>query len=229
MQLKKSLEASLEGNKLTYVLIGLVFVLSLCYVAVEWTEKNVQVAQQNQGDVIEEEEMDNVLSTQEENTPPPPAPEPEQIQQDLESLVVVEDEKEVADIVIKEEEEPIIEIQGPTQEIKEEEEVEDVVFVIVEKNPEFPGGQTELMKYLAQNIKYPVIAAENGIQGRVVCQFVVNKDGSIVDVQVVRGVDPALDKEAIRVIKSMPKWKPGQQRGQAVRVKFTLPVNFKLQ
>ena len=85
------------------------------------------------------------------------------------------------------------------------------------------------MKYLAENIKYPMIAQENGIQGRVICQFVVNKDGSIVDINVVRSVDPSLDKEAIRVIKSMPKWKPGMQRGKAVRVKFTLPVVFRLQ
>jgi protein TonB len=82
---------------------------------------------------------------------------------------------------------------------------------------------------LAKNIKYPVVAQENGIQGRVICQFVVNKDGSIVDVQVVRGQDQSLDREAVRVIQSMPRWTPGKQRGQPVRVKYTLPVNFKLQ
>ena len=82
---------------------------------------------------------------------------------------------------------------------------------------------------VGENVKYPVIAQENGVQGRVICQFVVNRDGSIVDVEVVRSVDASLDKEAIRVIKSMPKWSPGQQRGKPVRVKYTLPVNFKLQ
>ena len=96
--------------------------------------------------------------------------------------------------------------------------------------PEFPGGQQALFKFLSENVKYPVIAQENGIQGRVICQFVVNRDGSIVDVEVVRSAgDASLDKEAVRVIKSMPKWKPGKQRGKAVRVKYTLPVNFKLQ
>ena len=95
--------------------------------------------------------------------------------------------------------------------------------------PEFPGGQAELMSYIAKSIKYPVVAQENGIQGRVTCTFVVNKDGTIVDAQVVRGIDPALDKEALRVINSMPKWKPGKQRGKPVRVKFTLPVTFRLQ
>lgn len=87
----------------------------------------------------------------------------------------------------------------------------------------------ELLKYLAKSIKYPVIAQENGIQGRVICAFVVNRDGSIVDAEVLRGVDPSLDKEALRVINAMPKWKPGKQRGKPVRVKYTVPVTFRLQ
>ena len=119
---------------------------------------------------------------------------------------------------------------APPVEAPVEEEEEEVVFVVVETMPEFPGGQQALFKYLSENVKYPVIAQENGIQGRVICQFVVNKDGAIVDVEVVRsGGDPSLDKEAMRVIKSMPKWNPGKQRGKAVRVKYTVPVNFRLQ
>ena len=107
---------------------------------------------------------------------------------------------------------------------------DDVVFVLVESMPEFPGGQQALFKYLSENVKYPVIAQENGIQGRVICQFVVNKDGSIDDIEVVRsGGDPSLDKEAVRLIRSMPKWKPGRHKGKAVRVKYAVPVNFKLQ
>ena len=102
--------------------------------------------------------------------------------------------------------------------------------MVVETMPEFPGGQQALFKYLGENVKYPVIAQENGIQGRVICQFVVIKDGSIVDVVVVRSSgEPSLDKEALRVINSMPKWKPGKQRGKPVRVKYTVPVNFRLQ
>ena len=104
----------------------------------------------------------------------------------------------------------------------------DEIFQVVEAMPEFPGGTAELMKWLQKNIKYPSIAAENGVQGRVIVQFVVNKDGAIVDPVVLLSVDPYLDKEAIRVVKSMPKWKPGEQRGKPVRVKFTLPVMFKL-
>ena len=119
---------------------------------------------------------------------------------------------------------------APPVEAPVEEEEEEVIFMVVETMPEFPGGQQALFKYLGENVKYPVIAQENGIQGRVICQFVVNKDGSIVDVVVVRSSgEPSLDKEALRVINSMPKWKPGKQRGKPVRVKYTVPVNFRLQ
>ena len=113
--------------------------------------------------------------------------------------------------------------------VEEEEPVEEEIFMVVEQMPEFPGGMAELMKFLSKNIKYPTIAQENGIQGRVIVQFVVNQDGSIVDPVVMRSVDPYLDKEALRVISTMPKWKPGMQRGKAVRVKYTVPVTFRLQ
>ncbi|MDD2284880.1 MAG: TonB family protein [Paludibacter sp.] len=105
---------------------------------------------------------------------------------------------------------------------------DDVVFIVVEKMPQFPGGDAELFGYLSNSIKYPLKAQESNIQGRVICQFVVNRDGSISDVKIVRGADPSLDAEAIRVIKAMPNWIPGEQRGKKVRVKYTLPLNFKL-
>lgn len=228
MNIKKSKEASLENKKLTYLLMGFAFVLSLCFVALEWTEKQVTVY-----DIIQEfgfeEEIDDIMQTQQDNTPPPP--QPEQQIQEIEALNVVEDNVETQHIEINtEDNDTKIEIAAPVQQVVEEEEVEEEVFVVVEKMPEFPGGQAALFKFLSENVKYPVIAQENGIQGRVICQFVVNKDGSIVDVEVVRtGGDASLDKEAVRVIKSMPKWHPGQQRGKPVRVKYTVPVNFKLQ
>lgn len=106
---------------------------------------------------------------------------------------------------------------------------ENKVFDVVEEQPSFPGGQGALMSWLRDNIKYPVIAAENGIEGRVIVQFVVSKNGSISDVRVARGVDPSLDKEAVRVVSSMPKWTPGRQNGTTVNVRYTLPVTFKLQ
>ena len=113
--------------------------------------------------------------------------------------------------------------------VEEEEESSQTIFTVVEEMPDFPGGQAELLKFIAKSIKYPVIAQENGIQGRVICAFVVNKDGSVVDAEVLRGVDPSLDKEALRVIGTMPKWKPGKQRGKPVRVKYTVPITFRLQ
>lgn len=109
------------------------------------------------------------------------------------------------------------------------EEVDDTPLQVVEQMPMFPGGDAEMMRFLGKNIKYPVICQETGIQGRVVCGFVVEKDGSITDVQVIRSVDPNLDKEAVRVIKTMPKWIPGRQNGRPVRVKYIVPVAFRLQ
>ena len=108
-------------------------------------------------------------------------------------------------------------------------EVSNKVFDVVEEMPSFPGGQGALMSFLSSNIKYPVVAQENGVQGRVIVGFVVERDGSITDVKVMRSVDPSLDREAQRVVKSMPKWKPGKQNGSAVRVKYTVPVVFRLQ
>ena len=108
-------------------------------------------------------------------------------------------------------------------------EVANKVFDVVEEMPSFPGGQGALMAFLSSNIKYPVVAQENGVQGRVIVGFVVEKDGSISDVKVMRSVDPSLDREAQRVVRAMPRWKPGKQNGSAVRVKYTVPVVFRLQ
>ena len=226
MQLKKSPKASLEDKKLVFVLMGLVLVLSICYVAFEWTEKEVTKYEVSDSDFFFEEEIDIQQTTQE--TPPPPPP---PAVQEVEVLNVVEDDVDTETIEINTEDDKDVEVViAPPVEAPVEEEEEEVIFMVVESMPEFPGGQQALFKYLAENVKYPVIAQENGIQGRVICQFVVNKDGSIVDVVAVRSSgEPSLDKEAIRVIKSMPKWKPGKQRGKPVRVKYTVPVNFRLQ
>ena len=226
MQVKKSEKASLEKDKVIYVLMGLIFVLSLCYVALEWTEREVTKYEETNTDLFFEEEIE-IQQTSQETPPPPPPP----AVQEVEVLNVVEDNVETESIEVNTEDDKEVEvvIAAPVEAPVEEEE-EEVVFVVVESMPEFPGGQQALFKYLSDNIKYPVIAQENGIQGRVICQFTVNKDGSIVDIEVVRsGGDPSLDKEAVRVIKTMPKWKPGKQRGKPVRVKFTVPVSFKLQ
>ena len=135
----------------------------------------------------------------------------------------VEGNDEVGGEVLKAKEE-IAAPEPPKQQVEENK-----VFDVVEQMPSFPGGMGALMSWLSQNIKYPVIAAENGVQGRVIVQFVVEKDGSITDVKVAKSVDPSLDKEAARVVSAMPKWTPGKQNGSAVRVKYTVPVTFKLQ
>ena len=129
------------------------------------------------------------------------------------------------------------EVGGEVLKVKEEiaqpeppkHEEDNKVFEVVEQMPSFPGGYAALMQWLGSNMKYPTIAAENGVQGRVVVQFVVEKDGSITDVHVAKSVDPSLDKEASRVVKAMPKWIPGKQNSSPVRVRFTVPVTFKLQ
>lgn len=115
-----------------------------------------------------------------------------------------------------------------TEVVKPREE-ETKIFTVVEQMPSFPGGEAALMQYLSKNIKYPPFAEENSIQGRVICTFVVERDGSVTDIHIAKGVDPSLDKEAIRVVSGMPKWIPGRQNGQSVRVKYTLPVTFRLQ
>ena len=134
----------------------------------------------------------------------------------------VQGNDEVGGEVLKAKEE--IKAPEPPKHVEEEK-----VFDVVEQMPSFPGGNSALMKFLNENIHYPVVAQENGVQGRVVISFVVERDGHITDVQVARSVDPSLDKEAQRVVRSMPKWIPGKQNGSAVRVKYNVPVSFRLQ
>ena len=210
------------------VLIGLVMALGIMYIAFEWSQNEITVYEEAlQGPVEIDEEMVEV-TFREETPPPPPPPQPETVLSDIIDIQDNEAEVETTDFNSEDDADARVEIQAPIAPPEEEEE-EQVIHIRVEKMPEFPGGQDALNRFLVRNIKYPLLAQENGIQGRVVCQFVVNSDGSIVDISVVRGVEESLDKEAIRVIKSMPKWTPGRQGGKSVRVKYTLPIRFKLQ
>lgn len=225
MDVKKSSKASLEDKKSIFILMGFIVVLSLIYIALEWTQHEVTIYEDVSLEVAAEEEIEIIQTS--EVLPPPPPPEVPEV---IEVLNVVEDDVETAEIVIdtEDDKDKQVVIQAPVQ-VKVEEEDTEVVFMVVESMPSFPGGDAALFKYLGDNIKYPVIAQESGIQGRVICQFVVNRDGSIVDIEVVRSVDRSLDAEAVRVIQNMPRWTPGKQRGKTVRVKYTLPVNFRLQ
>lgn len=231
MEIKKSPKADLERGKTLSVLMGFVVGLAVLFVGFEWSTRDVMVVQESDGvaDIIAEEEVE---ITRPENTPPPPPPPPAPVVTEVLNVVEDDVELEQQDILSSEDnqQEAQTAVYTPPAVVEEEEEeAAQQIFTVVEEMPEFPGGQGELLKYLGHSIKYPVIAQENGIQGRVVCAFVINRDGSIVDAEVLRGVDPSLDKEALRVINSMPKWKPGKQRGKPVRVKYTVPVVFRLQ
>ncbi|MDR0893770.1 MAG: energy transducer TonB [Prevotellaceae bacterium] len=228
MEIKKTPKADLENKKSTWLLIGYVIVLAIMFVAFEWTERDVTIdTSQAVVDPIFEEEVP--ITVQEEKVIPPPPPEPVKIAEQLE---IVDDNSDVEETSVASSEETgaAVEVKYTPMEVEEEKVDEEKIFEIVETMPEFPnGGMAGLMQYLSKNIKYPTIAQENGVQGRVIVQFVVNRDGGIVDATVAKGIDPYLDKEAIRVISGMPKWKPGMQRGKPVRVKYTVPVMFRLQ
>jgi len=228
MEIKKSESANLEGKKLTWVLLGLIFALAAHFVAFEWTqyEKEGETGDiVDAGDIVLEEEIIPITMPEKKTVPPPP-----QAVSQAEVLNIVEDDAEIEEttIVSAEDQSEFVEITDDVPIVVEEPEQEEQIFQVVENQPEFPGGMAELMKFLQKNIKYPNICQEQDIQGRVIVQFVVNTDGSIVDAQVMKPVNPYLDKEALRVVSIMPKWKPGEQRGKKVRVRFTLPVTFRL-
>ena len=197
------------------------------FAAFEWTTYDVVKHDDvNSGDAFYEEEI--IPPTVQEATPPPPPPPAPVIE---EIIKIVDDEQDIKEVEIQSTEDDqnvaqeIISMSAPV----EEEEVSNEIFTVVENMPSFPGGDKALMQYVGKNMKYPVIAQENGIQGRVIVSFVIERDGKVADAVVVRGVDPSLDKEALRVVNSMPAWTPGKQRGKPVRVKYTLPVTFRLQ
>ncbi|MBE6291602.1 MAG: energy transducer TonB [Bacteroidales bacterium] len=227
MEIKKSQTANLEDKKTTWILIGFIIVLAAHFVAFEWTqyEKTFDGEILDAGEVSLEEEMIPITMPEKKTVPPPP-----QAVTQAEVLNIVEDNADIEEttIVSAEDQAEFVEIRDDVPIVVEEPEEEQQIFQVVENMPEFPGGNAALMAYLKKNIKYPTICQEQGIQGRVIVQFVVNADGSIVDPQVIKPINPYLDKEALRVVSGMPKWKPGEQRGKAVRVKFTLPVTFRL-
>ena len=228
MEVKKSPKADLEGKKSTWLLVGYVVVLAFMFVAFEWNQRDVKIdTSQAVADLVFEEEIIPITETPEQQAPPPP-----EAPKVAELLEIVDDKADIEETttIINEDNQARVEVKYVPVTVVEEEPEEQTIFEVVEQMPEFPnGGMAGLMQFLSKNIKYPTIAQENGTQGRVTVQFVVNKDGSIVDAKVIRGVDPYLDKEALRVIGTMPKWKPGMQRGKPVRVKYTVPVMFRLQ
>ncbi|MFB6342695.1 energy transducer TonB [Saccharicrinis sp. FJH62] len=226
MDIKKSPKANLEKSKMMFIQLGLVIVLGFMFIAFEWSQSDVSDVDQFQiqEEVLEEEAIPVTRQEQVQPPPPPPPPKISEVLNIVENDVELEEELIIEDTEIDED----TEVDFVNIDTEDEEIDENVVFQIVEKMPSFPGGEAAMMKFLSDNIKYPTIAQENGIQGRVYVNFVVSKTGEISNIKVVRGVDPALDQEAIRVVKSMPKWEPGEQRGKPVNVSFMLPINFVL-
>ncbi len=228
MEIKKLPKVDLENKKAILFQIGLVFALSFVLIAFEWTTMDVKVDLSLVDDTEAVEEEIIPITRQEEVKPPPPPPPPKaaDILNIVDDDVELDDELEIMDTEMDESVE--VDFTNIDYDYGEERD-EGEVFMIVEEMPEFPGGTAALQKYLAESVKYPVIAQENGIQGRIYVQFVINSKGEVTNATVLRGVDPSLDREALRVVQSMPNWKPGKQRNRPVRVSYTVPINFVLQ
>ncbi len=221
MELKKNPEVDLEKRRPALMWMGLLFSLALVLVAFEWKifDKVDTGLGDLELDMIEEEIIPQSIQ---KPPPPPPPPAPTTVIEIVDDDEEIEEELELEDMEIDQD----TEIEFIEE--YEEEVVEEEIFTIVEEMPSFPGGEAKLFEYLGKNIKYPQIAKEAGISGIVYVTFVVDANGNITEVQVLRGIGGGCDEEAVRVVKNMPKWTPGKQRGKAVKVRYNLPIRFSL-
>jgi protein TonB len=225
MDPKKSPKADLEGKRTIFIQLGLIIALGLVLAGFEWKSYDrIEFEMDVRDDVELVEEI--VIQTEQKVKPPAPKPPPQTT-----ILNIVEDDVEIEDeIIIDAEIDQDTEIEEYIPvEIEEEEIVEAEIFTVVEESPSFPGGDVARIKFLQENIEYPTMARESGIQGTVYVTFVVEPNGSVSNVQILRGIGGGCDEEAIRVIKAMPSWNPGKQRGKPVRVQFNMPIKFTLQ
>jgi protein TonB len=225
MDRRKTPKTDLESKRTIFLQLGLVFTLAAVLLAFEWKSYDrtlLDLGEREDVDVMEEV----ILNTKQEVKPPPPKPPPQTT-----ILNIVEDDIEVdLDIEIDAEADEMTEIEAYIPiEMDEEESGEAEIFTVVEESPGFPGGDIARIRFLQENIRYPQMARESGIQGTVYVTFVVEKDGRVTDVRILRGIGGGCDEEAIRVIKAMPRWNPGKQRGKPVRVQFNMPIKFTLQ
>ena len=228
MEAKKTPRADLENRRGLFLEIGLAVILATALVAfnIKSYDKEVKEVSTRTADV----EIDaDIIQTSEDTPPPPPPEEPEVVATELN--VVENDAEDIHEVgIINAEAKADEALEFTRVEVKEEvEEAEEEVFLVVEEDPEFPGGLDALSKFIADNIKYPQLAKENNITGKVFVSFVVEKDGRVGQVKILRDIGGGCGNEAVRVVKMMPRWKPGKQRGKAVRTQFNLPVNFDLQ
>ena len=229
MESKKSEKASMDNKRFLFTEIGMVIALLIVWGAFSYTsrEKKVATLEADQT-VVEVEDMVPIT----EETPPPPEAAPK-IPILSDQIDIVDDNIKVDDSMFQniEDSNEGFEIMDYIESAPEEETIEEeaIPFQLVEEKPSFNGGDAnEFSKWVNSRLVYPEIAKENGVQGRVTLQFTVNADGSVSNVKVLRGVDSSLDKEAVRVVSSSPKWKPGKQRDRAVKVTYTFPVIFQL-
>jgi periplasmic protein TonB len=228
MELKKTPKADLENKRNIFIQMGLVIALGIVFVAFNIHDSVRSAAGFGDMDATTIEDEVIPVTRAEEIKPPPPPPPPKVV----DVLTIVDDNVEIdIELEIDDSEADKATIIDALPQIQQKEEVveESEIFVVVEDMPEFPGGETALRSFINKNVNYPVIAAENGIQGKVYVRFVVDKDGSVTNAEIARGIDPSLDQEALRVVRTLPKWKPGKQRGKPVRVSYTVPINFQLQ
>ena len=225
MEAKKSPKADLENRKGLFLEIGLVVILAVALLAFNiksYDREEVEAIQRTVLDEVEE----TVIQTEEQEKPPEPEPQQETSITDIE---VVDNDKEVEAIDMSSFTEEVLNVEATAPIVEEkEEEVEEEIVIIPDVNPEFAGGEAKLYEYLGENIKYPDIARDGGITGKVLVKFVVEKDGSITNVSVMRDIGGGCGEEAKRVVRGMPKWKPGKVGGRTVRSQFILPISFNL-
>ena len=230
MEIKKTDKANLENKKALFIQIGLIIALSVVIFAFEHKTYDVKESKSMEREAIQEVE-EVVMATQEEAPPPPPEDIPEAETTEFE---IIDDDREIDREFNISSFQQTSNVQASIPkvviEIEDEElEAEVEIFTVVEQEASFPGGIQKLNEYLAQSIKYPQQAKETGTKGRVMLTFVVERDGSITDIKILRDIGSGCGEEAKRVVKEMPKWQPAKQRGKAVRQQFVLPVSFNLQ
>lgn len=224
MEVKKNASASLENKSHDFLLMGLVVALGFLFIVFEWSTVDVKKTAPIMTDEYFVTEDLVPVTIQKPNLPPPAVAAPPRVIAPIIKPVDNDVTVDPVDVVVPTDDNVTYEPVVTAPEVVDE----DIIHVRAEVQPAFPGGQAAMMKFLKENLKFPSICAENGIQGRVVVSFVVNKNGSIEQVEVLSGVHERLDAEAVRVVKLMPTWTPGQMQGHAVRTKFILPVTFRM-
>jgi len=226
MEKKKNERADLQNKRLLFTEIGCILALAVVYFGFEYTTAEVRTAAlEDAGTVVEVEDMIPITF----DTPPPPPALPQIVLSDI--LDIVDDDIEVDDehILLPDDFDAPVLITDCFEIVEEEAEEETLPFILVEEKPKFNGKDAnEFSRWVNQRLDYPQVCIENGVQGRVTLEFTIRADGSLSDIKVLRGVDPALDSEAVRVVQSSPKWTPGRQRDRAVAVTYTFPVIFRL-